>query len=136
MGSCLYFGDDLERSESKYCSNKCQTDHQYAVCIRNWKADTEEGRRRMATKNISRHLKRYLIEIGGEKCSICGWSERHPITQRVPLEVDHADGDATNNKESNLRIICPNCHSLTMHFRNLNRTRGRQWRNQYMQKRR
>lgn len=70
----------------------------------------------------------------GEKCSMCGWNKRHPITHKVPLEIDHIDGNADNNKETNIRLICPNCHALTPHFRNLNRGRGRKWRIQILRK--
>ena len=50
------------------------------------------------------------------------------MTGHVPLEIDHIDGDAENNIETNLRVLCPNCHSLTPHFRNLNKGKGRKWR--------
>lgn len=50
------------------------------------------------------------------------------MTGNVPLEIDHVDGDASNNLESNIRLLCPNCHALTSNFKNLNRGRGRKWR--------
>lgn len=129
MSSCLHCNEPFtNRWQAKYCSNKCQHDYQYRVFIELWKTGSKDSMRKVATKNVSRHLKRYLIETNGEKCSECGWNKKHPTTKRVPLEVDHIDGNADNNEESNLRIICPNCHSLTVHFRNLNRTRGRKWR--------
>jgi Zn finger protein HypA/HybF involved in hydrogenase expression len=80
------------------------------------------------TKTISEHLRRYLFEKYKEKCSLCGWNKRHSITGTVPLEIDHIDGNAENNSEENLRVICPNCHALTPHFRNLNKGKGRSWR--------
>ena len=133
MAMCLQCGKGLERWQEKYCSNTCQQAYQYHSYIKRWRSESRHGNWKLITKNISQHLKRYLIEKCGEKCSLCGWDERHPVTKRVPLEVDHIDGDASNNNESNLRIICPNCHSLTVHFRNLNRTRGREWRIKYLQ---
>jgi len=68
------------------------------------------------------------MEKYDERCSLCGWNKRHPLTNNVPLEVDHMDGNADNNHEDNLRLVCPNCHSLTSTFRNLNKGKGRTWR--------
>ncbi len=31
----------------------------------------------------------------------------------IPLQLDHIDGDRTNNEIGNLRLLCPNCHALT-----------------------
>ena len=72
-----------------------------------------------------RFLKRYLIWKHGEQCSRCGWRERNPATGKVPIEVEHLDGDYTNNDMKNLVLLCPNCHSLTPTYRGLNRGRGR-----------
>lgn len=82
----------------------------------------------MSAKNLSKHLKRYLIDKYGNECCICGWNKRHPFTGIVPLEIDHIDGNAENNLESNLRLVCPNCHALTPFYKNLNKGQGRKWR--------
>jgi endogenous inhibitor of DNA gyrase (YacG/DUF329 family) len=117
-----------KRHQYKFCSNQCQSDGRYRIFVEDWLS----GKRKVITKNISGHIKRYLLEKNGEKCSLCGWHEKHPSTGRVPLEVDHLDGNADNNYVENVRILCPNCHALTPLFRNLNKGNGRAWRKQYL----
>ena len=124
-GTCLYCLNPTKRKYYKYCSNRCQFDYQYQEYIRKWKSGSVDGNRGKKSPLISNHLRRYLIEKFGEICCLCGWSKRHIITGRVPLEVNHIDGNSANNDESNLQLLCPNCHSLTVNFRNLNRGNGR-----------
>ena len=62
-------------------------------------------------------LKKKLIHFSiiPHKCNDClltsVWNGK-PIT----LHLDHIDGDHTNNDVSNLRFLCPNCHSQTSTF--------------------
>jgi len=46
-------------------------------------------------------------------------------TGRSPLEINHIDGNWENCKESNLEVLCPNCHSLTANYKGGNRGHGR-----------
>ena len=92
------------------------------------------GELKVITKNISGYIKRFLLEKYGEKCSLCGWNKKNPSTGRVPIEVDHLDGNADNNYVENVRLLCPNCHALTPSFRNLNKGNGRAWRKEYLKK--
>ena len=62
-------------------------------------------------------LKHYVFEKFENKCCKCGWHEVNPYTNTIPLEIDHIDGNAQNNSEDNLQLICPNCHSLTSTYR-------------------
>ena len=74
---------------------------------------------------VSKYVKKYLRRKYDNKCSLCGWSEINTITGQVPLVADHIDGNWRNNVESNLRLICPNCDSLTPTYAGLNRGNGR-----------
>mgnify|MGYP001584724383 FL=1 len=96
--------------------------------MEDWKKGKVNGNIGVTAINISKHLKRFLGEKFRNKCSECGWGKINPITGFIPLEIDHIDGNANNNLEVNLRLICPNCHSLTPFYKNLNRGKGRKWR--------
>ncbi|HSX40862.1 MAG TPA: HNH endonuclease signature motif containing protein [Candidatus Saccharimonadales bacterium] len=128
MGICLTCGQKTKRNTYKYCSVKCQCDNQYNEYIQKWKKGLVSGNRGTAAKNISGHLVRYLRKKYGEKCSLCEWNKIHSITGKVPLEIDHINGNSDDNSEENLRLICPNCHALSENFRNLNKGKGRAWR--------
>ncbi|MEX0910145.1 MAG: HNH endonuclease signature motif containing protein [Candidatus Paceibacterota bacterium] len=129
MKLCLFCKIQLNKKpQVKYCSNKCQADYKYKIYIEKWLKGLVSGDRGINAKNISCHVKKYLMNKYDSQCSACGWGLIHPITKISPLEIDHIDGDSENNKESNLRLLCPNCHSLTDNFRNLNKGKGRRWR--------
>lgn len=72
-----------------------------------------------------RQYKNYLIEKYGNKCMECGWGEKNPTTNKIPIELEHIDGDSTNNNLSNLKLLCPNCHSLTPTYKGANKGNGR-----------
>ena len=59
--------------------------------------------------------KLYRENLKQNKCEICNISEWNG--KKIECELDHIDGDRTNNKLENLRILCPNCHSQTDTFR-------------------
>jgi len=50
----------------------------------------------------------------GDRCEFCGFIPIHP----VQLDVDHIDGDHTNNEMRNLQTLCANCHRLKTQMNN------------------
>jgi hypothetical protein len=68
-------------------------------------------------------IRKYLLRTNPKcfECNITEWNSK-PIT----FECDHIDGDITNNRLSNARLLCPNCHSQTSTFRakNINNPNG------------
>ncbi|MDK2899256.1 MAG: hypothetical protein PWQ10_443 [Patescibacteria group bacterium] len=67
-------------------------------------------------------LKNRLYESGLKlpKCELCGWA-RVSKDGRIPLELDHINGIHDDNRIDNLRILCPNCHSLQPTHRGKNK---------------
>ena len=65
----------------------------------------------------STHLKSRLFREGykEERCEECGIDEWNGLP--IVLELDHINGDNSDNSLENLKILCPNCHSQTPTFR-------------------
>ena len=101
---------------------------QHSLWLEKWKKGEVNGNIGINVRNFSGHLKVYLRKKFNNECSECGWKKKHPITGVVPLEIDHIDGNSENNVESNLRLMCPNCHALTPFYKNMNKGKGRKWR--------
>lgn len=124
--ACLLCKKEPSRAGYKYCSNICQQEYQHQQYIEKWLSGEVTGLR--TTGVVSNPVKRYLRRKFEDRCCICGWSEVNNFTGLVPLVADHIDGNWQNNIESNLRLICPNCDSLTSTYAALNKGRGREGR--------
>ena len=121
---CLNCGKELSNNKKTYCNTKCQKEYNYKTYIDKWKNGKTNGIVGKAWIDISNYIRKYIFEKYNYKCAKCGWSEINPYTGKLPLEIEHIDGDATNNKEENLTLLCPNCHSLTSTYRGANKGQG------------
>jgi Zn finger protein HypA/HybF involved in hydrogenase expression len=115
---CKQCGDSItNKNSSKFCCKSCE---------QKFKANE---RKELILKDDnslpSNAYKKFLIEEYGAKCMECGWDKINPSTNKCPIELEHIDGNSSNNHLNNLKLICPNCHSLTPTYKGLNRGNGR-----------
>lgn len=124
---CLKCGVEMNgdhRTKRSFCSRICSFKYQKEKRIEEWMSGKRTGNRADG-ESISHYVRNYLFEIHDSKCIKCGWSEVHPVTGRVPLTVNHINGDSSDSRQGNLELICPNCHSLTPNYGSLNKGNGR-----------
>jgi hypothetical protein len=120
---------------SKLCGMAFSSFRRKAILLGVYKTDQEakcclkrQRRIRIDTKDIlsgkypqyqTYKLKLRLIKEGyiKDECSLCGWNKRPEGSKYTPCELDHINGNPTDHRLENLRLICPNCHSLTPTYR-------------------
>ncbi len=110
---CLNCGLDIP-NRNIYCNNKCQMEYKRKDIFKL----IESGDFSKYTKigSIDEISKKYLIQKYGDKCMKCGWEEPNPYTMKVPIQINHIDGNPENHNINNVELLCPNCHSLTEFF--------------------
>lgn len=102
-------------ASNTYCSNQCQGEARHKDAIERFL------RGEVSDRNTLREI---LKELNGNTCDDCkipGEYNGKPIV----LQVDHRDGNAGDNFPSNVRLLCPNCHSQTPTFGAKNKGKGR-----------
>ena len=124
---CPVCDGPVPASNRRYCSRDCQFAGTQQLQIDAWLGGhfnpphAGEGR-------IPDYIKRWWLNTFGEQCVGCGWAKRREADGRIPLTWDHVDGDCSNNRRENLRLLCPNCHALTSTYGSLNKvSRRKRW---------
>lgn len=108
------FPTTYENRAVDHCTD-CIKNLSYRITYKNAKNITQlktDAKRRM-----------FLIHKLGHYCHICKNTSWNNVP--IPLELDHIDGNSENNIEENLRVICPNCHTLTVTYKGKNKGKGR-----------
>lgn len=97
----------------KFCNQTCMGEYTRKQTRKRFEEGTVKDRgtiRKILYETIG-----YCVE-----CKLNEWQGKP-----LPLEVDHIDGNAANNMPSNLRLLCPNCHSQTLTWKAKNKGNGR-----------
>lgn len=119
---CINCENSIKEStpKSKYCTHSCQKKWE-------WKKRKEQIEKTNIAKPV-KTAKRYILEVKGHKCKVCGRTKWNG--QNIPIVLDHINGHAEDWRLSNLRLLCPNCDAQTDTYKGKNRGNGRHARRQ------
>lgn len=107
--NCNFCGKEFkyrpQQSRGKFCSTECSGNSRM---IHKFKEDTTFG------WSMSKYLKK-KANYTCEECGVKEWNGKE-----LTMQVDHINGNRRDNRFSNLKVLCPNCHSQTNTFASRN----------------
>lgn len=121
---CLNCNKDIgHKYRNKYCNVSCQQQFQNKI---KYKLYLDNPDLYYGKMHISKWLKPFIMKEQNNKCAICKCIPIHN-NKKLIFILDHIDGNANNNKRSNLRIVCPNCDTQLPTYKSKNKNSARHY---------
>jgi len=127
---CCFCGNiiDFEKRKGKFCNHSCAAkfnNSKFPKRIKEVKLKKEYlGPEQILAlhekKKNTRNVRKALIKIGRPyRCELCNlgpeWNGK-----KLVLQVDHKSGNRLDDRQENVRFLCPNCHTQTETFTSKN----------------
>jgi DNA-binding CsgD family transcriptional regulator len=112
---CIQCGKTMNGYGNKFCSNNCSSTHKHNASYKHFIENNDDAMYHTGYYT-PKGFKDFFLKEQNNKCAICG-SEPIWMNKILVFVLDHIDGDCSNNKRKNLRLICPNCDSQTDTFK-------------------
>ena len=109
---CIQCNSILNNS-NKYCNNTCLIKHKHTKIINQWLNNEITGNVEGGSYCLLKCIREYLLNTNNYTCSECPENRINPYSGKSILTIDHIDGDASNNRPDNLKVLCPSCHAMT-----------------------
>ncbi len=109
-----------------FCSKTCQ-----------WSTEWEERKASYISAGeivggAPKTIRRFLFDTRAHKCEICNRATWNG--DPIPLVADHINGNPTDHRIANLRLVCPNCDAQLPTSKGRNKGNGRASRRSFYDK--
>lgn len=108
-------------TKNKFCTNLCSSSYRHNEAYNDFLNNNDKYCNGGYTP---KSFKDIFLNEQNNKCHICNIDPKW-MNRDLVFVIDHIDGDASNNKRENIRMICPNCDSQTETFKSKNKNSKR-----------